>query len=101
MRRELFGIILSIVVIFSLLNIRSPLSSISQIHDETIPGEKSSSTPKFKTPKVKDVLTPKLYSIKKATEVIQPLWRCNEPSYTRDSMLIFVHIFKTAGSTIR
>jgi len=38
------------------------------------------------------------------TVKINPMWRCNEPRSSRtgrSSKLIFVHVFKTAGSTLR
>jgi len=43
---------------------------------------------------------PKIYPISRASQVVKPLWLCKERR-TVNSKFVFVHIFKTAGSTMR
>jgi len=46
-----------------------------------------------------EIKIPTLYSLKRALEILKPFWSCKEKN--KEGKLIFVHIFKTAGSTMR
>ena len=46
-----------------------------------------------------EIKIPTLYSLKRASKILKPLWQCKERN--KQGKLIFVHIFKTAGSTMR
>jgi len=46
------------------------------------------------------VKIPQLYPLSKASQIVQPIWKCGE-RLNHSKKFVFVHIFKTAGSTLR